>query len=173
MNYWKNIKYYRCSLSIRTMIICILCLMFQSCEETDVPEMKNIKKMVSVYFDGNSEDVSHWTSFVAYTESHEPLYIIQNGDTIIDNKGTFEIRRDEVPIPGKVVLFSEFKDTGYIYISVTYRKRIKNPSETDDLKIRIQGYCNDILKLDTLHIMNAFRSDEKIDVSDYIYKLKI
>lgn len=155
------------------MIICILCLAFQSCEETDVPEMKNNKKMVSVYFDGNTENVSHWTSFVAYTENHKSLYIIQNGDTIIDNKGTFEIRRDEVPIPGKVVLFSKFKDTEYIHISVTYRKRMKNPSETDDLKIRIQGTCNDIQKLDTIHIMHAFRSDEKIDASDYIFNLKI
>lgn len=50
---------------------------------------------------------------------------------------------------------------------------MKNPSETDDLKIRIQGTCNDIQKLDTIHIMHAFRSDEKIDASDYIFNLKI
>lgn len=36
------------------------------------------------------------------------------------------------------------------------------------LKIRIQGYINDIQYLDTMHVMRAFRSDEKIDVSDYI-----
>lgn len=162
-----------CSACIKTMIICIFVFVAQSCEKTDVPEIKNAKKMVSVYFDGNTESVSPWVSFVAYTENHEPLYIIQNGDTVIGNKGTFGVEKGELPIPSKVVLFSELKDSEWIYLSVTYRKRMTSPSEVDDLKIKIKGYTNDIQNLDTIHIMRAFRADEKIDESDYIYKLKI
>ena len=50
---------------------------------------------------------------------------------------------------------------------------MSNPSEADELKIRIKGYINDIQYLDTVQTMRAFRKDEEIDDSDYMYDLKI
>lgn len=158
---------------IKTIIICFLVFMFQSCENTDTPETEYVRKKVYMYFEGNAEAVSPWVSFVAYTENHQPLYIMQDGDVIINNDGTFSILKGEIPLPGKVVLYSDLKNAEWIYLGVTYRKRMTNPSEADELKIRIQGYINDVQYLDTMHVMPAFRSDEEIDESDYIYKLKI
>lgn len=158
---------------LKTIIICLLVFVFQSCESSDTPEPKCVRKKIYVYFEGNTEAVFPWVSFVAYTENHQTLYIMQDGDAIIKNDGTFNISRGNIPQSGKIVLYSDLKDSEWIYLGVTYRKRMENPSETDELKIRIQGYVNDIQYLDTMHVMPAFKSDEKIDESDYIYKLKI
>lgn len=138
-----------------------------------MPEKGWVKKKASIYFEGNTEKVFPWVSFVAYTKNQETLFIIQDGDTVIKNDGTFSINRGEIPQSCRVVLYSHIQDTEWIYLGVTYRKRMKNPSDADELKIKIQGYINDILYLDTMQIMRAFRSDEKIDASDYIYKIKI
>lgn len=161
-----------CLVYVKTIIVCFLAFMLQSCENTDTPETESVRKKVSVYFEGNSEAVFPWVSFVAYTENHQPLYIMQDGDEIIKNDGTFSILRGGLPLSGKVVLYSDLKDAEWIYLGVTYRKRMENPSEADELKIRIQGYVNDIQYLDTMHVMPAFRSDEEIDEVNYIYKLK-
>ena len=99
--------------------------------------------------------------------------MIQDGDTIIKNDGTFGILKGEIPLSGKIVLYSKMKETEWIYLGVTYRKRMSNPSEADELKIRIKGYINDIQYLDTVQTMRAFRKDEEIDDSDYMYDLKI
>ena len=78
------------------------------------------------------------------------------------------------PSPKRICYYFKLvKETEWIYLGVTYRKRMSNPSEADELKIRIKGYINDIQYLDTVQTMRAFRKDEEIDDSDYMYDLKI
>lgn len=163
----------KCIVNTKTILICILVCLFQSCDNTDMPETERVTKKVSVCFEGDPEGTYPWLSFVAYTENHETLYVIQDGDTIIKNDGTFGILKGEIPLSGKIVLYSKMKETEWIYLGVTYRKRMSNPSEADELKIRIKGYINDIQYLDTVQTMRAFRKDEEIGDSDYMYDLKI
>lgn len=162
-----------CLVFLKTIVICLSFFMFQSCDNSDMPVANSFRKEASIYFEGNTERVFPWVSFVAYTENHEPLYIILNRDTTINNNGVFSISRGKIPQSGKIVLYSDFKGEGWIYLGITYRKRMEKPSKADELRIKIQGYTDEVLNLDTMQTMRAFRSDEKINESNYIYKLKI
>ena len=73
----------KCIVNTKTILICILVCLFQSCDDTDMPETERVTKKVSVCFEGDPEGTYPWLSFVAYTENHETLYVIQDGDTII------------------------------------------------------------------------------------------
>lgn len=46
-----------------------------------------------------------------------------------------------------------------------------SPSPSDDLKIDMKGYVNNVLRLDTVNIMHAFDKDYKPSAKEYIYTI--
>ncbi len=157
----------------RYNLLLILIILLQSCDGVDINEKEYVEKKIAICFDGNPDKVYPWVSFAAHTEDHESLCIVQDNDTIINKDGTFSIERGKIPTSGQIVLYSKTRESGWIYLGVTYRKRMKTPSYSDELIVRIKGYVNDIQYLDTTHVMHAFNLEENINESDYIYKLKI
>lgn len=146
-------------------------LLLPGCTHTDIPEKEYTEKKVAIWFEGNPERTYPWVSFSAYTENHEDLYAIQGNDTTIDLGGTFGILRGGIHAPGPVVLYASSRTMGWIHLGVTYRKRMASPSADDELRVRIKGYVNDVLRLDTTHTMRAFRIEEKPKASEYMYDI--
>lgn len=160
----------------RYYVICVYIIAFllQSCDNIDIPEKKYTEKKIEIRFEGKKEDVYPWLSFTAYTENHETLYVVQNKDTTINQDGTFYIERGKIPTSGQIVLYSKSWYTGSIHLGVNYRKRKISPSipsKSDELKISVKGYVNNILQLDTVHVMHAFKAEEKISSSNYMFNL--
>ena len=69
-----------------------------------------------------------------------------------------------------------FFEKGYYYdgicLTVIYRKRMTTaPSDSDNLTVRVRGYIDNVLSLDTVRVMHAFRKEEKIERSDYEFDI--
>lgn len=158
---------------IRTIILCFVISIFQSCESPETPPIERVRKKISITLEGKTEAVFPWVTVTAYTENQNTLYIIQDDNLMIQKDGGISIEKGEIHPSGKITLYSDIRDKEWIHVGIRFLKLMKNPSETDKLKIRIQAYKNDIQYLDTTRIMSAFRVGEKPSSSEYIYALNI
>ena len=154
------------------VILGLLCVGFlQGCSNDDFMEEEKIDKRITITFDGDFERVYPWMSFVAYTENREVLYAVVGNDTMMMRDGSLRIDRGEMGGINQITLLSKQRSSGWIDVSVTYRKRMDSPSQSDDLKIDVKGYVNDALCLDTINVMHAFDMAYKPSAKEYIYQI--
>lgn len=154
------------------IILWVICAGFlQGCDNDDFTEEEKMDKRITVTFDGDSERIYPWMSFSAYTKNRETLYAVVGSDTMTMNDGLFRIGKGEMGEIHQITLLSRQKGSDWIDVSVTYRKRMDSPSSSDDLKIDMKGYVNNVLRLDTVNIMHAFDKDYKPSAKEYIYTI--
>lgn len=150
----------------------IICAGFlQGCDNNDFTEEEMIDKRITVTFDGDYERTYPWMSFSAYTENREVLYAVVGNDTMMMRDGLFKIDRGEMGEINQITLLSRQRGSAWIDVSVTYRKRMDSPSQSDDLRVDVKGYANNVLCLDTTNIMHAFDKAYKPSEKEYIYQI--
>lgn len=100
-----------------------------------------------------------------------PLYVVQGNDTTACADGNFDLGRGEFPKSGRLVLCAEGTKHDFMYVVVTYRKRKKTepPVESELLTVRIKGYADDVLVLDTTRLMRSFYAKELIMPDNYMF----
>lgn len=153
------------------IVLMLLFFFLQSCSNEDI-QRNFIEKKIEISFEGDSNEVFPWVYFSANTENQSTLYIIKNNDTIISQKGTYSFTGGKMPKECNLVLYSRSVYPEWIHIGVTYRKRMSNPLNIDNLKVVIKGYKDNIQYLDTTHIMPAFNIKDELKSSDYVFTLK-
>lgn len=159
---------------IPIILLSICCsFLLQGCNKEEFPKSKFVSKKITITFDGNFEKVYPWVSFVAYTEDQTPLYVLMGNDSIIQEDGAFEIERGKMGKLSQITLLVKQRASNWVYISTTYRKRMKSPSQLDDLKINTKRFVDNVLSLDTTHVMRAFDIKDKPSRLEYIYHLKL
>lgn len=159
---------------IPIILLSICCsFLLQGCNKEEIPKTKFVSKKITITFDGNFERVYPWMSFVAYTEDQTPLSVFVGNDLIIQKDGAFEIEKGRMGKLSQITLSVKQRASNWVYISVTYRKRMKSPSQLDDLKINTKRIVDNVLSLDTTHVMHAFDLKDKPSSSEYIYHLKL
>lgn len=154
------------------LVLLIIFFAFQSCDKTDFTTNKeSVEKQLSLNLCGDNEKTSPWTTMVAYTGNRSTLYVKQGKEIKVCKDGMFEISKGYCSTSDTITLYLKTRDPDWIHIGVTYRKRMKFPSISDDLTIKIKGYVDNIQHIDTTHTIHAFCVDDKIKESDYIFKL--
>ena len=153
------------------LVLLIIFFAFQSCDKTDFTNKEYVEKQLSLNLCGDNEKISPWTTMVAYTGNGSTLYVKQGKDTKVCKDGTFEISKGHCSTSDTITLYLKTRNPDWIHIGITYRKRMKSPSISDDLTIKIKGYVDNIQHIDTTHTIHAFYVDDKITESDYIFKL--
>lgn len=156
----------------KTLFFMLASALVASCssEEDFQPKEPTVKK-ITVSLVGVEDKYGPWTSFVAYTEHRQALYAIIDGDTVISQNGTLDIPKGQVP--SQLTVYAKSIYPSVIFASVTYRKRMSSPSQADELKVKIEGYVNDIQQLDTMRVMSAFSIEDKPKEKDYMFDVKI
>lgn len=158
--------------SILILIWVSLLFAFTACDSPEYIEEKIFEKKIQISLYGDQKDVYPWVSIIAYTENHEPLYVVQQNDTTFYKDGTYRLSKGTIINSEPITLCYKSKNQDWMYLSITYRKRMSNPSDSDILTVNLQGYTNGINTLDKMHLMYAFKLDESIEPSDYIYTIK-
>lgn len=144
----------------------------QGCDYDYPPARKYIDKKVLVSLEGIPEDTYPWVSLKANTEYAKSLFVVQGEDILVRKDGVYEADWGSVSPPGNVMLFLREQDSVRIFLEVSYLKRMeRTPSDSDNLTVRVQGYTDGVLRLDTTRVMRAFGKEEKTELSDYTFGL--
>lgn len=144
----------------------------QGCDYEYPPARKYIDKKVLVSLEGIPEDTYPWVSLKANTEYAKSLFVVQGEDIMVKKDGVYEADWGSVSPPGNVMLFLREQDSVRIFLEVGYLKRMElAPSDSDNLTVRVTGYTDGVLRLDTTRVMRAYGKEEKIVKSDYTFGL--
>ena len=144
----------------------------QGCDYDYPPARKYIDKKVLVCLEGIPEDTYPWVSLKANTEYAKSLFVVQGEDIMVKKDGIYEADWGSVSPPGNVMLFLREQDSVRIFLEVGYLKRMElAPSDSDNLTVRVTGYTDGVLRLDTTRVMRAYGKEEKIGKSDYTFGL--
>lgn len=148
--------------------------MLQSCDKAHpvpVDKKEYVSKKAEVFLEGNQDEIYPWVRFSANTYTDRPLYVVQGNDTTACADGSFDLGRGEFPKSGRLVLCAEGTKHDFMYVVVTYRKRKETepPAESELLTVRIKGYADDVLVLDTTRLMRSFYAKELIMPDNYMF----
>ena len=148
--------------------------MLQSCDKAHpvpVDKKEYVSKKAEVFLEGNQDEIYPWVRFSANTYTDRPLYVVQGNDTTACADGSFDLGRGEFPKSGRLVLCAKGTKHDFMYVVVTYRKRKETepPAESELLTVRIKGYADDVLVLDTTRLMRSFYAKELIMPDNYMF----
>lgn len=126
--------------------------------------------------DGKMENIVPWANFNIYTNDKvSSLYVIDKNEATFVEKGLYESKKEDF-YNGKMTFMQRmnFKgETVPVYLTFSFLKLTSNPSDADDLRIRVKKYTDNILEIDTVHLMKSYEIGTDKDKIDYIYKLKL
>lgn len=154
-------------------LLSVICLLSQGCDNGDGHslDMTETQKKVVVSLEGIPEETYPWVSLDGNT-GHVSLYVVQDDNVKFSQDGTFYIPRGQVPPSGKVMMFYKGHNPGTIFFSIRYFKLLKRvPSDKENLTVRVKGYTDNVLRLDTTRVMRAFGKEGKTELSDYTFGL--
>lgn len=148
--------------------------MLQSCDKNDpFPDVEDehVRKKVEVFLEGNQDEIYPWISFSAHTDNGKPIYLENGNDKMAFADGQCLLNWGELPKSGRLVLRAEGTAPVTMHVGVTYRKRKKTepPVESELLTVRIKGYADDVLVLDTTRLMRSFYAKELIMPDNYMF----
>ena len=153
---------------------CAIALLLQSCDKNDpFPDVEDehVRKKVEVFLEGNQDEIYPWISFSAHTDNGKPIYLENGNDKMAFADGQCLLNWGELPKSGRLVLRAEGTAPVTMHVGVTYRKRKKTepPVESELLTVRIKGYADDVLVLDTTRLMRSFYAKELIMPDNYMF----
>ncbi len=172
-------KYYNYSCNVINMqyLFVVFLPLFVSCSDSDeIKEYEYRNSFIEIYMDGNMENIVPWAHFSIYSDDKvSGLYVIDNSQKKYVEHGLYESKAEDF-YDGKATFIQRIyvkNEKIPVFLTFSYLKLTTNPSDADNLSIRVKKYTDNVLEIDTVHLMKSYEIGTDKDKIEYLYKLKL